>query len=86
MENIVINKEEFKINEKLKIKLISYDNESAPYRILTSKNEFIVLDNNNFGALHGRENEDGNVTITYMDTSLEITILEGELLITNSRN
>lgn len=86
MEKVIVNKEEFKINEKLKIKLISYESEGAPYRLLTSKKEFIVLDNNNFGALHGRENEDGNVSITYMDTSLEITILEGELVIANSRD
>lgn len=85
MDKIIVSKEEFKINKKWKIKLISYDNEGAPYRMLTGKNEFVILDKNNFGSLHGRESEDGNVSITYMDTSLEITILEGEVLITNSR-
>lgn len=86
MEKVVVHKEELKINENFKIKLISYDGEGSPYRILSSKKEFIILDSNNFGALHGRENEDGNVSITYMDPNLEMTILKGELLIANSKD
>lgn len=43
------------------------------------------LDNNNFGALHGKINNDGNLSTTYIDTSLEITIVWNGTLIENSR-
>lgn len=86
MEKLVVHKEELKINENVNVKLVSYEGDEAPYRILSGKNEFVVLNSNNFGSLHGRTNENGNLVITYMDTSLELTILKDGVLIENSRD
>lgn len=85
MGKLIINREELNLNNNINIKLISYEGGESPYRILSNKNEFIVLDNNNFGALHGKINNDGNLSVTYMDTSLEITILGSGILIENSK-
>lgn len=83
MDKLIINREELNLNNNINIKLISYEGGESPYRILSNKNEFIVLDNNNFGALHGKITNDGNLSVTYMDTSLEITILGNGILIEN---
>lgn len=84
MGRLIVNEEELEINEELKVKLVSYEGGGSPYRILSSKNEFVILDSNNYGALHGKTNENGSLTVTYMDPSLEMTVDKGIILISNS--
>ncbi|WP_270943341.1 hypothetical protein [Romboutsia lituseburensis] len=85
MEKVIVNNEELKINKELKIELISYEGDGSPYRILSNKNEFIILDNNNYGVFHGKSNENDSVTVTYMDPNLEITINKNVILVANSK-
>lgn len=50
MENNIISKLSYKISDTYQINLISYEGEGAPHRILSNENEFIILDNNNYGV------------------------------------
>lgn len=85
MENNIINKSNYKISDTYQINLISYEGDAAPNRILSNENEFIILDNNNYGVCHGVYNESKGLKITYMDPNLEMTINNGIITIENSK-
>lgn len=86
MENNIISKLSYKISDTYQINLISYEGEGAPHRILSNENEFIILDNNNYGVCHGVYNESKGLKITYIDPNLEMTINNGIITIENSKS
>lgn len=85
MENNIISTLNYKISDRYQINLISYEGDDAPHRILSNENEFMILDNNNYGVCHGIYDESKGLKITYMDPNLEMTINNGIITIENSK-
>lgn len=60
-----INSEKIELNinnEKWEVKLVSFESDESPLRMLTYKNQLLVVPNNNYTAL----------LITYSDESINI--------------
>ncbi|MBY0756938.1 hypothetical protein K5V21_16070 [Clostridium sardiniense] len=64
------------------IKVISYEGESSPYRILSDKNEILVLDKFNYTVFHAIYS-DSKLDILSKDPNLTITLENNDLVIFN---
>ena len=66
------------------IKLISYEGEESPYRILSDKNEIIILNKYDYIAFHAKYNHDC-INIEQKDPNMTISIKNNEIIIFNSQ-
>ena len=66
------------------IKLISYEGEESPYRILSDKNEIIILNKYDYIAFHAKYNNDC-INIEQKDPNMTVSIKNNEIIIFNSQ-
>ena len=71
-------------NKEWLIKVISYEGEESPYRILNDKNEILVLNRYDYISFHAKYNHDC-INIEQKDPNMTVSIKNNEIIIFNSQ-
>ena len=66
------------------IKVISYEGEECPYRILNDKNEILVLNKYDYISFHAKYNHD-YINIEQKDPNMTVSIKNNEIIVFNSQ-
>lgn len=80
-----INSEKIELNidnETWEVKLVAYEGDEGTYRMLSDKNEIVILDNNDY-LIFNAKYTDKYINIDHKDPGLAVSIRKGQILIYN---